>query len=154
MLEPRELTGSPGARPVSALPQHRRTRRCIELRRLTRGVTQQLVHRLDRHPSLSERRDYGVPEERRGHPRGDLCLLRRFLDHGLDAPWGVACRAVCCKELPHHTLPYMRPQLLGAFRHDGNVAALPTLGLRNQDHLFLKEDVLNFDRVFRPNPKP
>src|SRR5437763_1080226 len=127
MLEPRELTGSPGARPLSALPHHLRTRLCIELRRLTRGVTQQLVHRLDRHPSPYERRRHRVPEERRGHPRGDLCLLRRFLDHGLDAPWGVAWNAVCCKELPHRTLPYVRAQLLSEFRQDGNVAALPTL---------------------------
>jgi len=39
----------------------------------------------------------------------------------------------------------MRPQFVSEFWQDGNVAALPTFGFGNEDHLLFKEHILHFD---------
>ena len=49
------------------------------------------------------------------------------------------------KEVPGGTVPKLGPELLGQLWQHGQVAALPTLGLGNQEHLLVKEEFLNLN---------
>jgi hypothetical protein len=81
----------------------------------------------------------------RVHPLGDLGLRGGLFDDLLDALGRVLGVLDGFEEVSRGAMAQVGSQLLRQLRQDRHVPALPTLGLGDQDHLFLKEHLVGCD---------
>jgi len=74
-----------------------------------------------------------------------MICWRGLFDDLLDSPGRVRGMMNGFKEVSYCAVAKVGPQLLSKFWQDRNIAALATLGLREQDHLLVKEQLLGCD---------
>jgi hypothetical protein len=74
---------------------------------------------------------------------GDAGERRRFLHELLDTPRGIRRVAPGFKQGPRRAIPQIRPEFVGEFGQQRDIALLATLGMRDQQHLLVKIHIGN-----------
>src|SRR5262249_1767053 len=117
-------------------------------------VAEELLDLLDRHSALKQGRCDRMAQQVWIDALLDLRFLRYFLDDLLHAARRVWPVAVALKQVAGGSVSEMRTQFLRQVRQDGHIAALSPLGLMDQDHRFIKEEVAHANVNELRNARP
>src|SRR5919108_4064226 len=112
------------------LLDHLRARLGIDLRGLELGVPQELLDLLNGHAPLQERGGYGVAEQVRVHPLGDLGIGCGLLDDLLDAPGRVLRVLDRLEQIAGGAMAEVGSEFLSQLRENRHIPTLPALGFR------------------------